>query len=125
MTHLEPILLREDRPDGRTTLVLNRPAQFNSLSNDLLEALLAELKVIAANPKVRVVVLQGAGKAFCAGHDLKEMRAEPSLAYYQRLFAQCAEMMLTIQRLPQPVIARVHGIATAAGCQLVAMCDLA
>jgi enoyl-CoA hydratase/carnithine racemase len=80
---------------------------------------------VAADEAARVVVVAAAGKAFCAGHDLKEMRAEPSLDYYQRLFAQCARMMLTIQQLPQPVIARVHGIATAAGCQLVAMCDLA
>jgi enoyl-CoA hydratase/carnithine racemase len=74
---------------------------------------------------VRVIVIAGAGRAFCAGHDLKEMRAAPSLEYYQGLFARCTKMMLTIQRLPQPVIARVHGVATAAGCQLVAMCDLA
>lgn len=125
MTHLEPILLREDRPDGRTTLVLNRPAQFNSLSNDLLEALLAELKVIAANPKVRVVVLQGAGKAFCAGHDLKEMRSNHDKAFMQALFKLCSKVMLAIQEMPQPVLARIHGIATAAGCQLVSMCDLA
>lgn len=125
MTHQEPILLREDRPDGRTTLVLNRPAQFNSLSNDLLEALLAELKAIAANPKVRVVVLQGAGKAFCAGHDLKEMRSNHDKAFMQALFKLCSKVMLAIQEMPQPVLARIHGIATAAGCQLVSMCDLA
>jgi enoyl-CoA hydratase/carnithine racemase len=125
MTQQEPILLREDRPDGRTTLVLNRPAQFNSLSNDLLEALLAELKAIAANPKVRVVVLQGAGKAFCAGHDLKEMRSNHDKAFMQALFKLCSKVMLAIQEMPQPVLARIHGIATAAGCQLVSMCDLA
>ena len=125
MTQQEPILLREDRPDGRTTLVLNRPAQFNSLSNDLLEALLAELKTIAANPKVRVVVLQGAGKAFCAGHDLKEMRSNHDKAFMQALFKLCSKVMLAIQEMPQPVLARIHGIATAAGCQLVSMCDLA
>ncbi len=125
MTNQEPILLREDRPDGRTTLVLNRPAQFNSLSNAMLETLLAELQSIAADKTVRVVVLQGAGKAFCAGHDLKEMRSNHDKAFMQALFKLCAKVMLTIQEMPQPVIARIHGIATAAGCQLVSMCDLA
>ena len=125
MTNEEPILLREDRPDGRTTLVLNRPAQFNSLSNAMLETLLAELQSIAADKTVRVVVLQGAGKAFCAGHDLKEMRSNHDKAFMQALFKLCAKVMLTIQEMPQPVIARIHGIATAAGCQLVSMCDLA
>lgn len=125
MTNQEPILLREDRPDGRTTLVLNRPAQFNSLSNAMLETLLAELRSIAADKTVRVVVLQGAGKAFCAGHDLKEMRSNHDKAFMQALFKLCAKVMLTIQEMPQPVIARIHGIATAAGCQLVSMCDLA
>lgn len=110
---------------GVVTLTLNRPQAFNSLSEGLLEALQVALDRVAADDDVRVVVIAGAGKAFCAGHDLKEMRAEPSLAYYQRLFAQCGRMMMTIQKLPVPVIARVHGIATAAGCQLVAMCDLA
>ncbi len=125
MTNQEPILLREHRPDGRTTLVLNRPAQFNSLSNAMLETLLAELQSIAADKTVRVVVLQGAGKAFCAGHDLKEMRSNHDKAFMQALFKLCAKVMLTIQEMPQPVIARIHGIATAAGCQLVSMCDLA
>ena len=125
MTNQESILLREDRPDGRTTLVLNRPAQFNSLSNAMLETLLAELQSIAADKTVRVVVLQGAGKAFCAGHDLKEMRSNHDKAFMQALFKLCAKVMLTIQEMPQPVIARIHGIATAAGCQLVSMCDLA
>ena len=106
-------------------LTLNRPAQFNALSQDLMRALQAELERVAADPSARVVVLGAAGKAFCAGHDLREMRATPSHDYYRVLFAQCARMMVTIQQLPQPVIARVHGIATAAGCQLVAMCDLA
>ncbi|TXH46221.1 MAG: enoyl-CoA hydratase, partial [Burkholderiaceae bacterium] len=111
--------------DGVTTLTLNRPAQFNALSEELLAELQAALDAIAADDSVRAVVIAGAGKAFCAGHDLKEMRAEPSLDYYQKLFAQCTQVMLAIQKLPVPVIARVHGIATAAGCQLVAMCDLA
>jgi 1,4-dihydroxy-2-naphthoyl-CoA synthase len=120
-----PILLRDDRADGLTTLTLNRPSQFNSLSKDMLTAIQTELTAIAASESVRVVVLAGAGKAFCAGHDLKEMRANHSKEFMQALFRQCAELMLTITRMPQPVIARVHGIATAAGCQLVSMCDLA
>lgn len=107
------------------TLTLNRPQAFNALSEAMLEALQREFDAIAKDDSVRVVVLAAEGKAFCAGHDLKEMRAKPSLDYYQRLFAQCSEMMLSVQRLPVPVIARVQGIATAAGCQLVAMCDLA
>lgn len=120
-----PLVLREDRADGLSTLTLNRPGQFNSLSQDMLRALLAELDAIAASESVRVVVIAGAGKAFCAGHDLKEMRANHSKAFMQALFKQCGELMLSITRMPQPVIARVHGIATAAGCQLVSMCDLA
>ena len=110
---------------GVLTLTLNRPAQFNALSSAMMSALQLELDRAAADPAVRVVVIAAAGKAFCAGHDLREMRAEPSLDYYQKLFAQCSKMMMAIQRMPQPVIARVHGIATAAGCQLVGMCDLA
>ena len=110
---------------GVVTLTMNRGAAFNSLSEGMLEALQTALDRVAVDESARVVVIRGEGKAFCAGHDLKEMRAEPSQAYYERLFAQCARMMLAIQKLPVPVIARVHGIATAAGCQLVAMCDLA
>jgi len=121
----EPCLLRADRADGLTTLTLNRPGQFNSLSREMLTAIQQELDAIAADPAVRVVVIGGAGKAFCAGHDLKEMRANHDKAFMQALFKQCGELMLTITRMPQPVIARVHGIATAAGCQLVSMCDLA
>ncbi len=121
----DKLVLRETDARGVVGLTLNRPNAFNSLSEDMLAALQAELDAIAKDETARVVVLGAAGKAFCAGHDLKEMRAEPSLDYYQKLFAQCAQMMLAIQKLPVPVIARVHGIATAAGCQLVAMCDLA
>ena len=121
----DPLVLRTDRADGLTTLTLNRPGQFNSLSKDMLTALQAELDAIAGNEAVRVVVIAGAGKAFCAGHDLKEMRANHSKEFMQALFRQCGELMLAITRMPQPVIARVHGIATAAGCQLVSMCDLA
>jgi enoyl-CoA hydratase/carnithine racemase len=110
---------------GVVTLTLNRPASFNALSEELLDALQAALDRLAADASLRVVVLAAAGKAFCAGHHLKEMIAQPQLAYYQRLFAQCSRMMLALQKLPVPVIARVQGIATAAGCQLVAQCDLA
>jgi len=125
MTFEDPLVLRSDRADGLTTLTLNRPGQFNSLSKDMLTAIQGELDAIAAGEAVRVVVLAGAGKAFCAGHDLKEMRANHDKGFMQALFRQCGELMLTITRMPQPVIARVHGIATAAGCQLVSMCDLA
>ena len=118
-------LVLATRQGGVLTLTMNRPAQYNALSAGLMDALQAELDRAAADPAVRVVVLAAAGKAFCAGHDLREMRAEPSLGYYNRLFAQCSKMMMSIQRMPQPVIARVQGIATAAGCQLVGMCDLA
>ena len=123
-TENDALLLREDR-DGVTTLTLNRPTQFNSLSEELLTELQATLDQIADDVSVRVVVIAGAGKAFCAGHDLKQMRANHSKDYMQKLFAQCGKLMTTITRLPQPVIARIHGVATAAGCQLVAMCDLA
>jgi len=121
----DPLVVRSDRADGLTTLTLNRPGQFNSLSQDMLTALQFELDAIAAREAVRVVVIAGAGKAFCAGHDLKEMRSNHDKGFMQALFRQCGELMLTLTRMPQPVIARVHGIATAAGCQLVSMCDLA
>jgi enoyl-CoA hydratase/carnithine racemase len=121
----EPLVLRTRDARGVVTLTLNRPQAFNSLSVGLLVALQQELDGVAEDTQARVVVLAAAGRAFCAGHDLKEMRADPSLAYYQRLFAQCGAMMMSVQHLPVPVIARVQGIATAAGCQLVAMCDLA
>jgi len=124
-TTAEPLVLHSRDARGVITLTMNRPQAFNSLSEDLMAALQKELDAVAFDDGARAVVLAGAGKAFCAGHDLKEMRAEPSMAYYQTLFRQCAAMMLSVQRLPVPVIARVHGIATAAGCQLVAMCDLA
>ena len=125
MINEEPLVLRHDRADGLSTLTLNRPAQFNSLSKDMLTAIKAELDAIAVSDSVRVVIIAGAGKAFCAGHDLKEMRGNHSKEFMQALFKQCGELMLTITQMPQPVIARVHGIATAAGCQLVSMCDLA
>ena len=118
------VLLRRDE-GGVATLTLNRPAQFNALSDELLTALQKALDAIAADASVRVVVLAGAGKAFCAGHDLKEMRQNPGLDYQRGLFGRCARVMTTLTSMPQPVIARVHGVATAAGCQLVATCDLA
>ena len=120
-----PLVLRQKDERGVVALTLNRPQAFNALSEAMLAALAAEFEAIARDESARVVVLGASGKAFSAGHDLKEMRAEPSLAYYQRLFASCTQVMLAVQRLPVPVIARVQGIATAAGCQLVAMCDLA
>jgi enoyl-CoA hydratase/carnithine racemase len=120
-----PLILRTQDPRGVITLTLNRPQAFNALSEAMLAQLQRELDAIASEESVRVVVIAAEGKAFCAGHDLKEMRADPSMEYYERLFAQCSGMMLSIQQLPVPVIARVQGIATAAGCQLVAMCDLA
>jgi enoyl-CoA hydratase/carnithine racemase len=119
-----PLLLRDD-VDGVTTLTLNRPKQYNALSEAMLTALQQALDAIKADDNVRVVVMTGAGKAFCAGHDLKEMRAHPDKQYQQALFQRCSRMMLSVTQLPQPVIAKVHGIATAAGCQLVATCDLA
>ena len=121
----EPVVVRSQDSRGVVTLILNRPRAFNALSKATLTALQRELDAIGRDKSVRVVVLAAEGKAFSAGHDLKEMRVAPSLEYYERLFAQCSDMMLAIQRLPVPVIARVQGIATAAGCQLVAMCDLA
>ena len=120
----EPLLLQR-RAGGVAYLTLNRPAQYNALSEQMLAALHAALESLAADSAVRAVVLGGAGRAFCAGHDLKQMQANRSLGYYQRLFDDCSRLMMRIQTLPQPVIARVHGVATAAGCQLVAMCDLA
>jgi enoyl-CoA hydratase/carnithine racemase len=125
MNNTEALVLKQQDTRGVVTLTLNRPQAFNSLSEALLDALQRELDAVAADGSARVVVIAAAGKAFCAGHDLKEMRAEPSQAYYEGLFAQCGRMMLTLQALPVPVIARVHGMATAAGCQLVAQCDLA
>jgi enoyl-CoA hydratase/carnithine racemase len=124
-TELSPFVRRDADARGVVTLTLDRPQSFNALSEGMLAALQAELDAIAADESVRAVVIAANGKAFSAGHDLKEMRAAPSQSYYEQLFAQCARVMLTIQRLPVPVIARVQGIATAAGCQLVAACDLA
>jgi len=113
------------REKGIVTLTLNRGDRVNLLSEEMLAALQGEIDTIAKDSSIRLVVLAARGKAFCAGHDLKQMRAEPSTTYYKELFHRCSKLMLAIQQMPQPVIARVHGLATAAGCQLVSMCDLA
>ena len=118
-----PLLRRDD--SGVAWLTLNRAQARNALSMALMQALDAELVAIASNSAVKLVVLAGAGPGFCSGHDLRELRAQPDRATYQAVFAQCSTLMQRIVRLPKPVIARVHGIATAAGCQLVASCDLA
>lgn len=120
----QTILLREDQ-NGVTTLTFNRPRQYNALSEEMLGVLQRELDEIAQDESVRVVVLAANGKAFCAGHDLKQMRANPTKTYYDYLFNLCSRMMMTINKMQQPVIAKVQGLATAAGCQLVAACDLA
>lgn len=125
----DDLLLRDDE-DGIATLTLNGPSSLNALSDAMLAALKAEFARLGADDTIRVVILKGAGKAFCAGHDLKEMQAgrasdDKGRAYFTSLFARCAEVMQMIPALPQPVIAEVHGIATAAGCQLVASCDMA
>jgi enoyl-CoA hydratase/carnithine racemase len=119
------LVLRTDDSRGVTTLTLNRPEAFNALSEDLLSQLQSALDSLAQDSNLRVLIIAGLGKAFCAGHDLREMRAHPSIEYYQKLFKQCGRMMMSIQHLKVPVIAKVQGIATAAGCQLVAQCDLA
>ena len=117
-------ILLEERAGGVLRLTLNRPEARNALSIGLMTALLEALGRAAADPEARIVVIAGAGPAFCAGHDLRELRADPRREAYQRIFALCSELMLAIVRLPKPVIAEVHGVATAAGCQLVATCDL-
>jgi enoyl-CoA hydratase/carnithine racemase len=119
-----PILV-EERERGVLRLTLNRPEARNALSVALMSALIEALGRTAQDPQTRVIVIAGAGPAFCAGHDLRELRADPHRETYERIFAQCSELMLTIVRLPKPVVAEVHGVATAAGCQLVATCDLA
>jgi len=125
----QSILLRDDA-DGIARLTLNRPKQRNALSEAMMQALTVEMKAIATDPSMRAVILAGNGPGFCAGHDLKELTAartneDRGSAYYARIMKLCSTMMLSIMRSPKPVIARVHGIATAAGCQLVASCDLA
>jgi enoyl-CoA hydratase/carnithine racemase len=117
--------LLRTRDRGVATLTLNRPQQYNALSSSLIDALQNALDEIAQDPHIRVVIIAGSGKAFCAGHDLKELRAQRQRASIEETFTKCSKMMLSLTRLPQPVIARVHGLAFAAGCQLVAQCDLA
>ena len=126
MTKVEtPLVLRTDDGPVRT-LTLNRGERFSPLSSAMIAVLQAELDAVAADESIRAVILAGRGQGFCAGHDLKEMRAHAGDAAWQRrLFDDCSHLMMTLTRIPQPVVARVHGIATAAGCQLVAMCDLA
>ena len=120
----DAVLLREDT-GGICTLTLNRPRHYNALSEALIDALQENLDAIAADKSVRVVVITGAGRGFCAGHDLKEMQGHSEQDYFQELFDRCNRMMLSIVSLPQPVIAKIHGLATANGCQLVSICDLA
>ncbi len=119
------LILQENCSSGIIKLTLNRPEQYIALSEALLSELSRALDDVRSNPTIRVVILAGAGKAFCGGHDLKEMRSRPDKIYYQDLFNRCGELMIKMIKLPQPIIAQVHGTATAAGCQLVANCDLA
>jgi enoyl-CoA hydratase/carnithine racemase len=118
-------LLLVEAADGIATVTLNRPGQFNALSSALIDKMQSTLDRIAADSLVRVVVLAARGRGFCSGHDLKEIRGMANVAEVESLFARCSRMMMTLIGLPQPVIAKVHGLATAAGCQLVATCDLA
>ena len=121
-----PALVRRESADGVVRLTLTRGARYNPLSREMIASLQAELDALAGDPSARVVVLAAEGRGFCAGHDLGEMRAHADdTAWQSDLFAECNRLMVTLTGLPQPVIARVHGIATAAGCQLVSMCDLA
>ncbi|MFB0952037.1 MAG: enoyl-CoA hydratase-related protein, partial [Rhodospirillales bacterium] len=119
----EALVLRTDT-DGIATLTLNRPDHFNTLSTPTMLELKTHLAVIATDTSVRVVVITGAGKAFCAGHDLKEMQSDPSETAMRAMFDLCSDNMMAITSLPQPVIAKINGVAAAAGCQLVAQCDL-
>ncbi|GJM16986.1 MAG: enoyl-CoA hydratase [Thermodesulfobacteriota bacterium] len=120
----ENLIIRNDT-DGISNLILNRPKSYNSLSISSMKALIEQIKAVSGDPSVKVVILSGSGKGFCAGHDLKEMRRNPEREFYEKTFNVCAKMMMSIINCPKPVIAKVHGIATAAGCQLVSTCDLA
>jgi enoyl-CoA hydratase/carnithine racemase len=120
----EAFVLRNDK-GAVSELVLNRPASYNALSIECMEALTSEFESLSRDDNVSVVILSGAGKGFCAGHDLREMRRNPGRDFYEKTFDTCSKMMLSIINCPKPVIARVHGVAAAAGCQLVATCDLA
>lgn len=125
MNETSSCLLHHCDERGVHTLTLNAPRSFNVLSEDMMREFQSALDAVASDPKARVVVVAAQGRAFCAGHDLKQMRATPELAYYQTLFATCSRLMMSVRKLEVPVIARVQGLATAAGCQLVAQCDLA
>jgi enoyl-CoA hydratase/carnithine racemase len=120
----DPLVLRRDE-NGICHLTMNRPKAYNALSMDMMSALIQVFADLSEDRSVRVVVLSGAGKGFCAGHDLKELKSNPDRSFYERTFQACSELMLSMTRSPKPVIAKVHGVATAAGCQLVATCDLA
>jgi enoyl-CoA hydratase/carnithine racemase len=122
---MEPYVLTTLHSPEIARITLNRADAYNALSQEMLEAMAEAFEAVALQPGVKVVILEALGKAFCAGHDLKQMRASPSHTYYRKLFERCSQIMLQIQRLPQPVIAQVHGVATSAVCQLVSMCDLA
>ncbi len=119
-----PLILRRDE-DGVANLTINRPKAYNSLTIECMEAFIDELEDIASDISISVVVISGAGKGFCAGHDMRTLRANPERSFYEKTFATSSRLMMTIINLPKPVIAKVHGVATAAGCQLVASCDLA
>lgn len=120
----ESLILRSDQ-GGISQLILNRPRAYNALSIPCMEALMEEIEGISKDSSIKVVIISGAGKGFCAGHDLKDMRANTERAFYEKTFDTCSKMMMSIIHCPKPVIAKVHGIATAAGCQLVSTCDLA
>ncbi|RDD61258.1 enoyl-CoA hydratase [Ferruginivarius sediminum] len=120
----EDLVLREDS-EGIARLTLNRPKQYNALSLAMMQAVRRELERIGEDASIKAVIIEGAGRGFCAGHDLRELRGEVSRDFYKQVFDTCCAMMMAVTNLPQPVIAKVHGIATAAGCQLVATCDLA
>ncbi len=123
--HLEPLVLLERGETGVATLTLNRPGQFNAINSEMLTQMQATLDIVAADESIRALIVAGSGRAFCPGHDLKQMLANSNEAFVGDLFRRCCEVMMSLQQLPQAVIAKVHGIATAAGCQLVAACDLA